>query len=215
MDYVAYYRVSTRRQEASGLGLDAQSAAVFTHLNGEEPVRSFTDVESGKNNARPQLSESIEYCKRTGATLIIAKLDRLSRNMAFISALMESKVKFLACDQPHADEFTIHILAAVAQKERQMISTRITEALRAAKARGTKLGNPKADKSHMERMRAARKPKEIDPQTLALIRGFKKSGQTYRQIADSLNQMGLKTARNCNYSAGLVHRILNRRIQPN
>src|SRR3954451_24854366 len=142
--FVAYYRVSTDRQGRSGLGLDAQRAAVTEYLNGGnwQLVAEFTEVESGRKNDRPKLAKALAACRRIGATLIIAKLDRLARNVAFVSNLMEAGVEFVAVDFPTANRLTIHILAAVAEHEREMISTRTKAALAAAKARGTRLGNP-------------------------------------------------------------------------
>jgi DNA invertase Pin-like site-specific DNA recombinase len=141
--FVAYYRVSTNKQGRSGLGLDAQRKAVADYLDGGkwELVGEFTEIETGKRADRPELERAIAACKKHRARLIIAKLDRLSRNVAFISALMERKVDFIAVDNPTATKFTIHILAAVAEFERDAISKRTTEALAAAKARGVTLGN--------------------------------------------------------------------------
>jgi DNA invertase Pin-like site-specific DNA recombinase len=142
---VAYYRVSTARQGRSGLGLEAQQAAVQSYAAtlGKEVTEEFVEVESGKNAARPKLIAALELCELTGARLAIAKLDRLSRNVQFISSLMESGVRFTAVDMPEATELTIHIMAAMAQHERKMISERTRAALKAAKARGRVLGNPR------------------------------------------------------------------------
>jgi DNA invertase Pin-like site-specific DNA recombinase len=142
--FVAYFRVSTDRQGKSGLGLDAQREAVMDYLNGGRwtLVAEFTEVESGKNADRPELEKALAACKKLKAKLVIAKLDRLSRNLAFIATLMESGVEFVAVDIPQANKLTIHILAAVAQHEREMISERTKAALQAAKKRGQRLGNP-------------------------------------------------------------------------
>jgi DNA invertase Pin-like site-specific DNA recombinase len=139
-----YYRVSTTQQGASGLGLDAQREAVARHVAGAQGtiVAEFQEIESGKRNDRPQIAAALAACRWRRATLVIAKLDRLARNVHFISSLMESGVDFVACDNPHATRLTIHILAAVAEHEREMISQRTIAALAAAKARGVKLGNP-------------------------------------------------------------------------
>src|SRR5215211_2274243 len=140
--FVAYYRVSTAKQGASGLGLEAQQEAVRTYLNGGpwRLVAEVVEVESGKRNDRPKLAEALRLCRLHGATLIIAKLDRRARNVAFISNLMESGVEFTAVDFPQANRLTVHILAAVAEHEAKAISTRTKDALAAAKARGKKLG---------------------------------------------------------------------------
>ena len=142
--YVAYLRVSTDKQGRSGLGLEAQRDTIATYLRGTggEAIAEFVEVESGKLNTRRQLAAAMYRAKVTGAKLLIAKLDRLSRNVSFIAALQESGVKFVCADMPEANELTVHLLAAMAQHERKMISERTKAALAAAKRRGTKLGNP-------------------------------------------------------------------------
>jgi len=141
--FIAYYRVSTERQGQSGLGLDAQRTAVLSHITGtSELIAEFTEIESGKKNDRPQLAAALASCKKQKAKLIIAKLDRLARNVAFIANLMESGVEFIAADNPHANKLMLHMLAAFAEHEREQISKRTKDALAAAKARGTRLGNP-------------------------------------------------------------------------
>jgi DNA invertase Pin-like site-specific DNA recombinase len=143
--FVAYFRVSMDRQGKSGLGLEAQRKSFLAYLDGGrwKLVDEFTEVESGKHSDRSELQKALATCKRHKAKLVIAKLDRLSRNLAFIATLMDSGVEFIAVDNPHANKLTIHILAAVAQHEREIISARTSAALRAAKARGKRLGNPK------------------------------------------------------------------------
>src|SRR3954467_1869811 len=138
--FVAYYRVSTDRQGQSGLGLDAQRSAVAGFVGARALIAEFTEVESGKRADRPQLAAALDLCRRQRAMLVIAKLDRLARNVAFIANLMESGVEFTAVDMPSANNLTLHILAAVAEHEREMISARTKAALAAAKARGMKLG---------------------------------------------------------------------------
>src|SRR6185369_9410255 len=144
--FIAYYRVSTERQGKSGLGLDAQRTAVLDYLNGGgwKLLGEFTEVETSKGRnalaCRPQLRAALEACRKQKATLLIAKLDRLARNVHFISGLMESGVEFVAVDMPQANRFVVHILAAVAEQEAEAISKRTKAALAAARARGTKLG---------------------------------------------------------------------------
>ncbi len=142
--FVAYYRVSTDRQGRSGLGLDAQREAVAGQVQraGGEIVADFTEIESGKRADRPELRAALAEAKRHRATLIIARLDRLSRNMAFIANLVDARIDFIACDNPHATRLTLRILVAVAEHEREMISARTKAALAIAKARGVRLGNP-------------------------------------------------------------------------
>jgi DNA invertase Pin-like site-specific DNA recombinase len=140
--FIAYFRVSTDRQGKSGLGLAAQREAVMSYLDGGRwaLVDEFTEVESGKRNDRPELVKALAACKKQKAKLVIAKLDRLSRNLAFIAALMDSGVEFVAVDNPHANKLTIHILAAVAQHEREIISARTSAALKAAHGRHVEIG---------------------------------------------------------------------------
>ncbi|MBO6864175.1 MAG: recombinase family protein [Alphaproteobacteria bacterium] len=140
--YVAYYRVSTKRQGQSGLGLEAQRATVSHYLSSVPThlVAEFTEIESGKRSDRPELAQALATCRRHGATLIVAKLDRLARNVEFTARLMNSGVEFVCCDNPHANRLTIHILAAMAEYEREQISQRTKAGLAAAKARGLNLG---------------------------------------------------------------------------
>jgi DNA invertase Pin-like site-specific DNA recombinase len=142
--FIAYLRVSTAKQGRSGLGLEAQRQAITDYLNGGKwkLLKEYVEVESGKNNDRPELRAALAACQRTRATLVIAKLDRLSRNVAFIANLMESGVDFVAVDFPTANRLTLHILASVAQYEREAISTRVKDALLVAKSKGVKLGKP-------------------------------------------------------------------------
>lgn len=142
--FVAYLRVSTDKQGRSGLGLEAQRAAVAAHVDGARGmiVAEHVEVESGRRKDRPQLAAALEACRALRATLVIAKLDRLARNVAFVSNLMESGVEFVAADMPTVNRLTVHILAAVAEEEARMISARTKAALAAAKARGVQLGNP-------------------------------------------------------------------------
>ena len=132
--FVAYYRVSTDRQGRSGLGLEAQREAVRSYVaqRGGDVLDEFTEVETGKRSDRPELAAALEACRRQKATLVIAKLDRLARNMAFVANLMEGRADFVAVDMPNADKFTIHIFAALAEEEGRRISQRTKAALAAA-----------------------------------------------------------------------------------
>src|ERR1700744_4357099 len=145
--FVSYLRVSTQRQGKSGLGMEAQREAVASYLNGGKwtLVQEVVEVESGKRSDRPKLAQALSLCRLHRATLLVAKLDRLARNVAFISALMESGVKFVAVDLPQANELTVHIMAAMAEYEAKAISARTRVALAAAKARGTQLGGLRWD----------------------------------------------------------------------
>ncbi|MBN4098618.1 recombinase family protein [Methylobacterium sp. OT2] len=218
--FVAYYRVSTARQGRSGLGLDAQQTAVRGYLNGGSwsLTAEVVEVESGKRNDRPKLAEALRLCRLHKATLIIAKLDRLARNVAFVSALMESGVEFVAVDFPQANRLTVHILAAVAEHEAKAISERTTAALAQAKARGVKLGG---DRGHMPAIAAQghaaslakrqEKAKGRADDLLPVIAEIQAGGATsLRAIAAELNARRIETARGGEWSAVQVKRVLDR-----
>jgi DNA invertase Pin-like site-specific DNA recombinase len=216
--FVAYYRVSTAKQGASGLGLEAQQEAVRSYLNGGrwQMVSEVTEIESGKRNDRPALANALALCRVHGATLVIAKLDRLARNVNFISNLMESGVEFTAVDLPQANRLTIHILAAVAEHEAVMISSRTKAALAAAKARGTRLGNPTSQIATwagegaqasvtVRKAKAAKRSADLLP----MVREIQSSGAgSLRQIAAVLNTRGIPAARGGAWSAVQVRRVL-------
>jgi DNA invertase Pin-like site-specific DNA recombinase len=212
--WIAYYRVSTDRQGDSGLGLDAQRKLVNDYLNGGNwtLAAEFTEVESGKRSDRPQLAATLAMCKRLRAKLIVAKLDRLSRNVGFISALMDSGVEFVAADMPHANKMTLQVMAVFAEYERDQISERTRRALLQAKERGTKLGGPKrleasalgaaANKANAERFAA---------NVIPIIREIQASGvTTLRGVARALNARGVPSARGVPWSPVAVINILKR-----
>jgi DNA invertase Pin-like site-specific DNA recombinase len=207
--FVAYYRVSTDRQGKSGLGLEAQRASVINYLNGGawELVGEFVEVESGKHSDRPRL----EICRKHRAKLVIAKLGRLSRNLAFIATLMESGIEFVAVDNPHANKLTVHILAAVAQHEREAISERTKDALRAAKARGTKLGNPNLAQARRKGVAALKASADhFAANVLPIIRSLQQGGISNNAIAGQLNARSVKTARGGKWTHVQVGNILAR-----
>jgi DNA invertase Pin-like site-specific DNA recombinase len=218
--FVAYYRVSTAKQGRSGLGLEAQQEAVRSYLNGGawQLVDEVVEVESGERNDRPKLAEALRLCRLHGATLIIAKLDRLARNVAFISNLMESGVEFTAVDFPQANRLTVHILAAVAEHEAKAISTRTRDSLAAAKARGTRLGGdrgnlPAVAKDGAKASVAARivKADNRASDLAPIIEELRSAGAvSLRQIAAELNAKGIKTVRGKEWSAMQVQRVLER-----
>jgi DNA invertase Pin-like site-specific DNA recombinase len=218
--FVAYYRVSTEKQGRSGLGLEAQQEAVRSYLNGGdwELMAEVVEVESGKRNDRPRLAEALRLCRLHGATLIIAKLDRLARNVAFISNLMESGVEFTAVDFPQANRLTVHILAAVAEHEREMISKRTKDALAAAKARGKKLGGNRG-KVHLIGQRGGlasaalrvAKARSRAADIAPIIKDIRAGGaSSLRQIAMGLNERNIMTARGKPWTATQVMRVLER-----
>lgn len=214
-------RVSTARQGRSGLGLEAQQAAIeqFVRQRGAEVVQAFTEVESGKSAMRPELQRALHLSKVTGATLLIAKLDRLSRNAAFLLALRDSGVRFVAVDLPDANELTVGIMALVAQQEREAISKRTKEALRAAKARGRKLGNPngaaalrRAGKGNAEAVAAVRRlaadhAERLRPVVDSLMA---EGATTLGGIAKALNERGMLTPRGGAWHKSSVRNLLDR-----
>jgi DNA invertase Pin-like site-specific DNA recombinase len=216
--YVAYYRVSTDRQGRSGLGLDAQRTAVeaYRTRSGGVLKAEFTEVQSGKDDDRAQLSEALKLCRLTNSTLLIAKLDRLSRNVAFLATLQQAGTKFVACDLPEANELVVHILAAVAQAERKAISERTKAALAAAKARGVRLGNPhlrpgnKASAAIARRARAL-KINERAGELREVIENAERQGHvTLRQQARYLNELGISSASGKQWHANSVRRVRQR-----
>jgi DNA invertase Pin-like site-specific DNA recombinase len=223
--FIQYARVSTTRQGISGLGLEAQRQAVTEWLNGGnwKLLAEFTEIESGKRNDRPQLAAALAMCRQTGATLVIAKLDRLTRNVAFLAELMDSGVKFVAVDNPHASKLTIHILAAVAEDERDRISARTKAALAAARSRGTKLGWSMPSRKDEQRVaceRAARLNSEraiaFSDNVLPIVGSIKATGiTTLKGIAAALNARGIRTSRGNNWRPGTVQRLLQRQFSAN
>jgi DNA invertase Pin-like site-specific DNA recombinase len=213
--FIAYYRVSTDKQGKSGLGLEAQRQAVtdFINGNGNKILAEFTEVESGRKNNRPELVKALAACKKHKAKLVIAKLDRLARNVAFISNLMESGVDFVAVDMPDANRLTVHILAAVAEHERVIISQRTKAALKAAKARGVKLGSPNPRKG--SRLGVAAHKASADQfaaNIMPIIREVEATGITsYSGIAKVLNARGIRTARGGDWHPATVRNIRTRK----
>jgi DNA invertase Pin-like site-specific DNA recombinase len=212
--FVAYYRVSTDKQGESGLGLDAQRQAVMNYLNGGpwKLVAEHTEVESGKRNARPELQKALAACRRHKAKLCIAKLDRLSRNLAFIATLMDSGVEFVATDNPHANKLTIHILAAVAEHEREAISERTKAALAAAKARGKKLGGPRLAAARRASIKARSDAADAFAANVRpIIKEIQASGvSSLRGVARALTARGVPTARGGSWSDVQVAAVLRR-----
>lgn len=209
MSFVSYYRVSTARQGASGLGLDAQRAAVMAYTRGSEIVAEFTEVESGKRADRPQLAAAIAYAKRHKAILVIAKLDRLARDVHVISGLMKSGVEFVATDLPMANKLTIHIMAAMAEHEAEMISERTKKALAAAKVRGTKLGGTRHDLANARNVQTEQ-AQARRANVLPIVEQIRAAGvTTLAGIAGALNARGVKTPRGGEWSATQVSRIIS------
>ena len=214
-DFVAYYRVSTDRQGVSGLGLDAQRASVQRFIPSDQVLAAaFTEIESGRRDTnRPQLHAALAECRKRRATLLIARLDRLARNVAFIANLMESGVDFVAVDMPTANRLTIHILAAVAEHEREMISARTKAALAQAKARGKRLGNPRPLEA-LKLANAARAKEKPAKHVLDLITNWKTQGKGLREMARELNRLNIRTPRGSQWYACTVRALIPAEAYP-
>lgn len=221
--HVAYYRVSTKRQGDSGLGLDAQREAVRRFLSGAPLLAEHEEVESGGRSDRPALDAALRDCRIHRATLVIAKLDRLARSVAFISRLQEEGVDFVAVDNPHANTFTVQVMAAMAEFERKLISERTKAALEAARSRGSRLGGRRdgyriEDHSARGRIRSA----EVRSSTagalardrLEIISSIRDQGVTsLRGIARALNERSIPAPRGGEWCAGQVKRVIDRVVR--
>lgn len=206
MKFVAYYRVSTAKQGRSGLGLEAQRASVHAYVKDGRIFAEYVEVESGKRNDRPELARAIAHARREGATLVIAKLDRLARSVGFIFALRDAGVRFIACDMPEANTLTIGLLAALAQHERELISERTKAALAAKKARGFVLGSPQnltpaatIKAAAARRRRALEDPSNRRATELALL--YRERGLSYEAISHTLNSNGHTARRGGSFHA--------------
>jgi DNA invertase Pin-like site-specific DNA recombinase len=212
--YVAYARVSTAQQGRSGLGLEAQQEAIRRYVRQDDVLLTptYIEVESGKRNDRPELEKALAHAKLTGATLLIAKLDRLARNLRFITGIMESGVEFVACDMPHANRLTLHIMGAMAEHEGAAISERTKAALKAAKERGVKLGGYRGGKTVDPSLGLAerqRKAAEFAERVRPAIAEARQAGaESLRQIAAHLTQRGVQTRRGGPWDAAKVRQLI-------
>jgi len=205
--YIAYYRVSTQRQGVSGLGLDAQRASVMAFVDATDIAAEYTEIESGKRNDRPALAKALEHAKSIGAVLLIAKLDRLARNVAFIANLLESGVEIQAVDMPSANRMMLQMMAVFAEEEARAISIRTKAALKAAKERGTLLGGARDDNKAVS---YARGEASAD-RAMTLIQSIPDySTMSYNALAKALNEAGHKTIRGNTWTAMQVSRTLSR-----
>ena len=218
--FVAYLRVSTQRQGSSGLGLEAQREIIHNYLRDKKPIFEYVEVESGRktDKGRPKLKEALSQCRTYRAKLIVAKLDRLARNVSFLSALLDSDVEIVFCDFPQANKMVLHILASISQYEAELISTRTKQALAAKKSRGCKLGNPEhlMDK-HKEAIansnKTNRKKAEDNPnnkRAVALLRILAEQGMTLTEMTDKLNKEGFVTSKGYEFRASQVYVLLKR-----
>ena len=214
MKYVVYYRVSTKKQGLSGLGLEAQKTIVDNYIKGNTVIAEFTEIETGKAANRPQLNMAMECCKANNATLLVAKLDRLARNLHFVTSLQAANIDFICCDMPTANRLTIHIIAAIAENEAQLISQRTKQALAEKKKQGVKLGNPHNNgltKQSIEKGLQTRKQNallnERNKQAATLILSMRNNGAKWIDIVNQLNKNGFKTRRQCDFDITAVKRL--------
>lgn len=216
--YVAYLRVSTQKQGYSGLGLEAQREIIQKYLCGKNPIAEYVEIESGRKKDRPKLKEALTLCRKDGATLIVAKLDRLARSVSFLSNLLESGVEILFCDFPQANKMMLHILSAISQYEAELIATRTKSALKAKKARGYKLGNPehlldKHEQAIQNSIKTCKEKADNNPnykRAVAILRTLVKEKHTLQEIADILNKEGFVTSQGCSFSKSTVYKLIKR-----
>ena len=213
--FVAYYRCSTQKQFSSHLGLEGQQASVLRFLNGRdhELLAQYTEVESGRHADRPRLAEALAYAKRHRATLVIARLDRLARSVAFVATLMEAGVPFVACDLVDASPLTLHIMAAVAEAEAKAISERTVAAMAAARARGVRLGNTVnlGEAQRLARESNIKNANERAANLLPIIRQIAAGGvNSVHRVAEELNRRGIRTARNAAWHGTTVSNLIKR-----
>lgn len=216
--FVSYLRVSTKKQGYSGLGLSAQKEIIEKYLSGLPPLAEYVEVESGRHNDRKQLAAALSHCRKTGAILIVAKLDRLSRSVSFLSQLLESDVEIIFCDFPQANKMVLHILAAIAQYEAELTAARTRQALAAKKSHGFKLGNPEhlmsKHKQAIQNSNSTNREKAAmnanNKRAVALLRTLTKQNLTLQQMADILNLDGFQTANGCSFKPNTVKRLIER-----
>lgn len=218
--YIAYYRVSRKEQGISGLGLSAQKNSVEKYVEGQDGIilDAYTEIETGTNKReRVEIQKAIQQAKNEGAVLVIAKLDRLARNVSFISSLMDAGIEFLAVDMPSANNFTIHIFSALAEQEAKLISSRTKLALAELKKKGAVLGNPNnlTDKAREQGVKTIRENainNDRNRQAQSVITSCKEKGMSYRQIAEYLNQLNFKTRYGNQFMAPTVHQLHRRTL---
>jgi len=222
MKYVVYYRVSTKKQGLSGLGLEAQRTIVENYIKHNKVIAEYTEIETGKSANRPQLNRALECCKTNNATLVVAKVDRLARNLHFITSLQAANVDFICCDMPTANRLTIHIIAAIAENEAQLISQRTKAALAEKKKQGVKLGNPHnnglTEKSIAKGMNIRQenaRNSDRNKQAGTLILSMRNNGAKWSEIVSQLNANGFRTRRECNFDITAVKRLYFRYAEKN
>jgi DNA invertase Pin-like site-specific DNA recombinase len=213
--YIAYLRQSTAKQEQSGLGVEAQREIIKNHLKGSVILNEFVETETGKRNDRPKLMEALAQCRKTNSILVVAKLDRLSRNVAFTSKLLESDVEIRFCDFPEANRLILHIISSIAEYEANLISIRTRQSLQAKKSRGCQLGKSEnlmnKHKQAIHNSNKTNMQKAIDndnnKRAAALIKAMINDNKTFAEITKLLNSQGFKTSRGCQFQIVQVQRI--------
>ena len=216
--YVSYLRVSTQKQGYSGLGLEAQREIIQNHLYDTTPITEFIEVESGRKKDRPKLKEALDLCRKTGSTLIVAKLDRLARNVSFLSSLLESDVEIVFCDFPQANKMVLHILSAISQYEAELTASRTKSALQAKKARGCKLGNPehllgKHNQAIQNSIMTCKTKADNNPnnkRAVAMLRTLVKENRSLNEMAKILNNEGFVTSQGSKFSKSTIHKLIKR-----
>lgn len=217
LKYVSYLRVSTQKQGYSGLGLEAQKEIIRNYLNGKTPVTEYVEVESGRKKDRPKLKEALDLCRKTGAILIVAKLDRLARNVSFLSNLLDD-VEIIFCDFPQANKMVLHILSAISQYEAELTASRTKSALQAKKARGYKLGNPehllgKHNQAIQNSIMTCKTKADNNPnnkRAVAMLRTLVKENRSLNEMAKILNDEGFVTSQGAKFSKSTIHKLIKR-----
>ena len=216
--FVAYLRVSTQRQGSSGLGLHAQQDIIRKYLNGNTPIAEFIEVESGRKSDRPKLHEALELCKKKKATLVVAKMDRLSRNVAFTSQLLDSDIEIIFCDFPRANRLVLTIIAAISEYEAGLIRQRTRAALQVKKEQGCQLGKPEnlmnnqakaiANSRQTNKTKALNNPN--NKRAVAILRSLVKNTSNMSEIARTLNKEGFLASRGGHFTSKQVSLLVNR-----
>ena len=216
--YVAYLRVSTQKQGYSGLGLEAQREIIHNYLHDTIPISEYVAVESGRKSDRPKLKEALSQCRKEGAILIVAKLDRLARSVSFLSSLLESDVEIVFCDFPQANKMVLHIISAISQYEAELTAARTKAALQAKKARGFRLGNPehlldKHEEAILSSIKTCKAKADHSPnnkRAMALLRTLVKEEHTYQEMAEILNREGFVSSHGCSFTKSTVYKLIKR-----
>lgn len=217
-NYIAYLRQSTMKQKISGLGVEAQRRTIQNYLKDRKPIAEYIETESGRKSDRPKLAEALGLCRKTGSTLIVAKLDRLSRNVAFTSKLLDSDVEIVFCDFPEANKLVLHIISSIAEYEAGLISQRTKQSLQAKRARGCRLGKSENLLSRLpqavENSNRTNHQKALDnpnnKRAIAMLKGLVKEERSLSEMARILNEEGFVTSKGCQFKASQVSILLKR-----